>query len=136
MSDAKGESLNIEKKSIHTEEEMPWIRYLIIDEYTRERKLKENTPEEIKSKYNEFIQKQIDNAVSLIINRIKELPSGTETSIIELLGNLDYRYNKKQLMQIKTEVLEKCEEDGISLNTEKYKDRDIGLPYVIPFIKG
>jgi len=38
-----------------TRNEAPWIEYLEIDEKTRERKLRDGTPEEIRKKYEEYI---------------------------------------------------------------------------------
>lgn len=43
-------------KGIHTLEQTPWVPYLDIDEITGERKLRDDTPEEIKAKYNEYLQ--------------------------------------------------------------------------------
>lgn len=34
--------------------EAPWIEYLEIDEDTRQRKLRENTPQEIRDKYDRY----------------------------------------------------------------------------------
>lgn len=49
--------MNNEDNGICTIEQFPWIEYLEIDEDTFERKLKDDTPEEIRKKYNEFISK-------------------------------------------------------------------------------
>ena len=40
-----------------TRNEAPWIEYLVIDEKTRERKLRQDTPEEIRKKYEEYMVK-------------------------------------------------------------------------------
>lgn len=37
-----------------TLEQAPWVPYLVIDEKTRERKIKDDAPEEIKNKYFEY----------------------------------------------------------------------------------
>lgn len=42
-------------KGIYTLEQKPWIEYLEIDEETGERKLRNDTPEEIVKKYNQFV---------------------------------------------------------------------------------
>ena len=38
-----------------TKKEAPWLEYLIIDEKTRERKLKNGTPETIRKAYEEYM---------------------------------------------------------------------------------
>jgi hypothetical protein len=38
--------------------EAPWIEYLEIDEDTRERKLRADTPQQIKEKYEQFCLEQ------------------------------------------------------------------------------
>lgn len=40
---------------METLERAPWIPYLTINEETGERQIKEDTPEEIKIKYNEYL---------------------------------------------------------------------------------
>ncbi len=39
---------------METLEQAPWVPYLVIDEKTHERKIKDNAPEEIKNKYYEY----------------------------------------------------------------------------------
>lgn len=41
--------------------EAPWVEYLEIDERTGERRLKEDTPQEIRDKYEEFCLEQRRN---------------------------------------------------------------------------
>lgn len=41
-----------------TFEEAPWVEYLEIDEETRERRLRDDTPDEIREKYEEHCNKQ------------------------------------------------------------------------------
>lgn len=41
-----------------TFEEAPWVEYLEIDEETRERKLRNDTPDEIRLKYEEYCNNQ------------------------------------------------------------------------------
>lgn len=38
-----------------TRNEAPWIEYLEIDETTRERKLRDDAPDEIRKKYKEYL---------------------------------------------------------------------------------
>lgn len=38
--------------------EAPWVEYLVIDEETGERKLREDTPQEIREKYESFCFEQ------------------------------------------------------------------------------
>ena len=44
------------EKEILTFEQAQWIEYLEIDEKTGERKLKKETPEEIKKMYEEYLR--------------------------------------------------------------------------------
>ena len=44
-----------------TFDEAPWVEYLEIDEETGERKLKENTPQEIRDKYEKYCLEQSRN---------------------------------------------------------------------------
>lgn len=44
------------EKEILTFEQAQWIEYLEIDEKTGERKLKKETPEEIKKMYEEYLK--------------------------------------------------------------------------------
>lgn len=39
-----------------TLEEAPWLKYLTIDEVTRERKLRNDTPKEIREKYEKHLR--------------------------------------------------------------------------------
>lgn len=41
-----------------TFEEAPWVEYLEIDEDTRQRRLRDDTPEEIRNKYEAYCNKQ------------------------------------------------------------------------------
>jgi|GEM_PF-6078059 hypothetical protein len=45
-----------------TFEEAPWIEYLEIDEETRQRRLRDDTPEEIRRKYEAYYNKQIQQS--------------------------------------------------------------------------
>lgn len=46
-------------KGIFTQQQMPWVEYLEIDEKTLKRYLREDTPEQIKKMYEEYL-KQIE----------------------------------------------------------------------------
>lgn len=52
--------LQVSCKSIYTLDQTPWIDYLEIDEETNERKLRIDTPEEIKQQYNNFLNNKIN----------------------------------------------------------------------------
>lgn len=45
-----------------TNQDAPWIEYLIIDETTRKRVLREDTPDDIREKYEEY-QAVIDQQI-------------------------------------------------------------------------
>lgn len=45
------------EKCIQTNKQAPWVNYLEINEKTFERKLKKNTPPEIKKTYEEHLKK-------------------------------------------------------------------------------
>jgi len=49
-------SIIMNEKEILTFEQAQWIEYLEIDEKTGERKLKKETPEEIKKMYEEYLK--------------------------------------------------------------------------------
>ena len=77
----------------------------------------------------------IDSTVEVLVNVIDELSKGTEISISQILGNHLEDYETKELFKINQDVINVCREKGINLNFDKYKDRVVGLPYSIPFIK-
>ena len=39
---------------MYTKKEMPWVEYLVLDETTRKRKLREDTPSDIREKYEVY----------------------------------------------------------------------------------
>lgn len=49
-------SIMMNEKEILTFEQAQWVEYLEIDEKTGERKLKKETPEEIKKMYEEYLK--------------------------------------------------------------------------------
>lgn len=79
--------------------------------------------------------KDIGHTVEVLANVIDELPKGTEISISQILGNHLEDYERTELFKINQDVINICREKGINLNFDKYKDRVVGLPYSIPFIK-
>lgn len=83
-------------------------------------------------KMNEKENNNYDNIVNEIVNKISSLPKGTETSISMLLENNQYR--NEELFEINKEVIKKCNELGLKLNFDKYKNQVVGLPFNIPFI--
>lgn len=83
-------------------------------------------------KMNKKENNNYDNIVNEIVNKISSLPKGTETSISMLLENNQYR--NEELFEINKEVIKKCNELGLKLNFDKYKNQAVGLPFNIPFI--
>lgn len=68
--------LQVFDKGIYTSEQKPWIEYLEIDEETGERRLRNNTPEEIVKKYEEFISnKNNENEFTINNNPINKIKS-------------------------------------------------------------
>ena len=68
-----------------------------------------------------------------IIEKIKNLPVGSEIIVSKLVSN-EYKLENKDLFDITRKVLEKCKEEGISVNA-KNPSAIQGLPYNIPYIK-
>lgn len=46
--------------------EAPWVEYLEIDEETGERRLREDTPKEIRDKYEAYLVEQNNNSGNLL----------------------------------------------------------------------
>lgn len=80
-------------------------------------------------------QKNIENTVNVLVDVIEHLSSGKEISISEILGNNVSIYDSNELFDINSKTLEKCENNGIKLNFDKYNGQYVGLPFNIPFIK-
>ena len=78
--------------------------------------------------------KNIDKVVEELVNKILELPKGTEISISSLLGEKFKNYNTNEMFEINKRVLSICKEKGVVFNFDKYKDQAVGLPFNIPFI--
>jgi len=70
-----------------------------------------------------------------LVQKIKDMEIGTETTIAYLLGDLISDYTTKELFEITNEVIEMCKSENIILDYSKYEEMDVGLPFNIPFIK-
>lgn len=78
----------------------------------------------------------MEEIINAIYEKIKSLEVGTETTILQLIPKeLINKYTNQQLMEITSKVFMKCSDNNIVLNHDKYKDKEVGLPYNIPFIK-
>ncbi|MBE6153510.1 MAG: hypothetical protein E7166_04730 [Firmicutes bacterium] len=91
--------------------------------------------------YNRIIEKyHIQNYKDLfiaddLVQKIKDMESGTETTIAFLLDDLINDYTTKELFEITNEVIEMCKSENIILDFSKYEVMDVGLPFNVPFIK-
>lgn len=77
----------------------------------------------------------IEEAVQNVMNKLRELPVGTETSIGRLLSDGTAKYSLDEETKISCMVFEKCKEENIILDFSKYVDQKTGLIQNIPFIK-
>lgn len=96
--------------------------------------------ENLINKIREYLDKNqennIEETVNKLLNILKGMPSGTETSVTKLLGKgTFYKYTTKQLFEITKQLIKKCEEERIILDYSKYEDTAVGLPFNIDFIK-
>lgn len=96
---------------------------------------------------------KIDTDIDVIVNRlveeIKSLPDGTETSISSLLATIyggiprhgadnmyiEFDLSDKELFEINKKVSEKAAAVGLYLDFSKYEDQKVGFPFNIPFVK-
>jgi len=80
----------------------------------------------------------VEETVIKVVELIKTLPSGTETTTAiltgEVLGKEFVNNEPIELMEINQRVFEECEKINITLDNSKYNDSIVGLPYNIPFI--
>ena len=82
------------------------------------------------------MNKNVEEIVEKLFLKLKELPSGYETSTSELLGKDSLEnFSTKDLFDINKQLIEKCEKENIKLNFDKYSGAVVGLPFNIPFIK-
>lgn len=73
--------------------------------------------------------------ISKVVDKIKQLPSNSETTIYELLGEDVNKFTSEQLFKIDEIVLKVCKKEKIELDFSKYAGQCVGVPYNIPFIK-
>lgn len=125
-------SLNCEtiSKGIYTLEDTPWIKYFAIDEDTLENKLREDAPDDIKIKYYDYINNNINLAFDILYDNFDKLSTDIEISVLELLGNQSERYDDDQLNKIAMKFFDKYK-DKIEIK----KQLENNLIYYLPFIK-
>jgi len=68
-----------------------------------------------------------------VVKKIIEMPNGTESSVSQLLGTS--QYSSEQLFDIHNSVNEVCKKLNIGIDYSEYKDKIVGLPFNIPFVK-
>ena len=80
----------------------------------------------------------VEETVIKVVELIKTLPSGTETTTAiltgEVLGKEFVNNEPIELMEINQRIFEECEKINITLDNSEYNDSIVGLPYNIPFI--
>ena len=119
-------------KGIHTREEMPWVDYLQIDDNTHERRLIDNAPEDIKVKYQEYLNGKIDEAVKILASSFENLSNDEVTTVIELLGYQPERYDGGQLTKIASNFFEKYSK---SIEFVDESNQNVALLYNLRFKK-
>lgn len=78
----------------------------------------------------------MEEIINIVYEKIKSLEAGTEVTIFQLIPKeARDKYTIQQLFEVTSKVFMKCKDNNISLNHDKYKDKEVGLPYYIPFIK-
>ena len=98
--------------------------------FKKELKRKEIINEPLKNNKKDF-----DRLIDELLSKIKNLPSGTETSISSLLGNNSLNeYNEEELNRITSCIWERCETENILLDFPNDNVKT-GLIYNITFIK-
>ena len=99
-------------------------------------KLEENSDEIGGLGYHyKFKKVLINDVIDELVDNIERLPKGTEISLSNVMGDKVKNYSIIELFGINEKVISACKEKGITLNFDKYKDSDVGLPFNIPFIK-
>ena len=80
----------------------------------------------------------VEETVIKVVELIKTLPNGTETTTAiltgEVLGKEFVNNEPIELMEINQRIFEECEKINITLDNSEYNDSIVGLPYNIPFI--
>lgn len=81
----------------------------------------------------------IEEIIEFGLKNLEELSNETETTtnclIIEKLKNIDIKLKFDDMLKIDEEIKKRAIEKGIILDFSEYKDKDVGLPYNIPFTK-
>ena len=88
------------------------------------------------SKHNGNVINDYDDIVDKVVNKLDSMPVGSEMTLVELIGKDNNKYTSDDLFKIHKLVVEKCRDNNIPINKDKYKNQVIGLPYHIPFVKG
>ncbi len=119
---------NIEKK-LYVESDLPWVRYLVIDEMSFKRKLVDNVPKNIKEEYFKYI-------VNSLIHTISTLTTGDEVSINSLIktsrGISTYIFTEEDEKEIANLFFSKCKDYEIKLEM-KYANGEYKSIFNIPF---
>ena len=83
--------------------------------------------------------KLIEEIIEFGLKNLEELPNGTKTTtnslIIEKLKSIEIKLDFDDMFKIDKEIKKRAIEKGIILDFSEYKDKDVGLPYNIPFTK-
>lgn len=80
-------------------------------------------------KREQEMQKEVEN----VIQKIRNLPSGTEISISKLLDSVSI-YSDEELTNMCCKIFEICDKENIELDFSKYENQKVGLLYNIPFL--
>ena len=102
---------NIEK-NLYVESDLPWVRYLVIDEMSFKRKLVDNVPKNIKEEYFKYI-------VNNLIHTIGNLTTVDEVSINSLIKTSrdisNYVFTEEDEKEIANLFFSKCKDNEIKL---------------------
>jgi len=78
----------------------------------------------------------LEDIINELVEKIKELPDGTETSISRLLTDNNHTgLETKDLFFIDSEVRKRVELENVWLDTSGVKELMIGMPFSAFFIK-
>lgn len=82
------------------------------------------------------MNKDIEEIVENLFLKLKELPSGFEISTSQLIGKDSLKnFSDKELFDIHYKLIEKCKNENVKLNFDRYSGAIVGLPFVVQFIK-
>lgn len=80
----------------------------------------------------------INDIVETLIEELRELPDGTETTIGQLVTKCGYNMRQleldDQMLAIYGDLLKAARKAHITLDWSAYKNMVVGLPYNIPFV--